>query len=341
MRSASASAPRAVPIVGLLTTMRITLVMPPGRSASHASRLTVNDSMSPPQPRTALSITLDSEGADACSSMGTGVAGPSAERALRPERIRERVLDTPIDIIEWDDTVARILSWGAARESRTVALCNAHSLVTAQRDLSFGRILDDMDLATADGMSVVWVLRMLGHATQQRINGPDLMWRCCERAAPSNLSIYLLGSTERTLALLESRLMAAFPTLRIAGMHSPPFRPLTVDEDAKLVSDINASGAHIVFVSLGCPKQEAWIAHHRGRIASVMLGVGAAFDFLSGERSRAPQWIQDKGLEWLYRLVHEPFRLTGRYFSTNSRFIVGAARQLARGRDQRRWSSRT
>lgn len=315
--------------------------MPPGRPASHAVRLTVNDSMSPQLPRTALSIALDSGEADACSSMGTGVAGPSTERTRRAERIRERVLDTPIDIIEWDETVARIMAWGATRESRTVALCNAHSLVTAQLDADFARILDDMDMATADGMSVVWVLRMLGHATQQRINGPDLMWRCCERAEASKLSIYLLGSTERTLALLETRLSAAFPTLRIAGTHSLPFRPLTDEEDATLVSDVNASGAHLVFVSLGCPKQEAWIAHHRGRIASVMLGVGAAFDFLSGERSRAPQWIQDNGLEWLYRMVHEPFRLTGRYFSTNSRFIVGAARQLARGRAQRRNSGRT
>jgi N-acetylglucosaminyldiphosphoundecaprenol N-acetyl-beta-D-mannosaminyltransferase len=196
-------------------------------------------------------------------------------------------------------------------------------------------VLDEMDMATADGMAVVWVMRLLGHRAQQRINGPDLMWRCCECAEALGLSVYFLGSTEDTLAQLRRCVSKAFPKLRIAGVQSLPFRPMTETEDQALESEVNASGANFVFVSLGCPKQEAWIARRRGRISSVMLGVGAAFDFHSGRRKRAPQWIQDHGLEWLYRLVCEPRRLSGRYFSTNSSFIVGAARQLSHARTDR------
>ena len=265
-------------------------------------------------------------------------AACSIGRRSTADRATQRVLDTAIDVIAWESAVSRIAAWAAKRESRAVALCNAHSLVTARRDPEFARVLDGMDLATADGMAVVWVMRMLGHRQQQRLNGPDLMWRCCERAETLGLSVFFLGSTEETLERLQQRTASEFPRLRLVGLRSPPFRPMTDEEDLALVTEVNASGANIVFVSLGCPKQETWILRHRGRIASVMLGVGAAFDFHSGVRERAPQWIQDRGFEWLYRLLSEPRRLSGRYFSTNSSFIIGALQQLATARTERRGS---
>ena len=154
------------------------------------------------------------------------------------------------------------------------------------------------------------------------------MWRYCQQAASTGTSVFLLGSTEATLHALEQRLKAAFPQLRIAGLLSPPFRALTPAEDADLVERVNASGAGVVFVSLGCPKQERWMAEHRGRIHAVMLGVGAAFDFHSGLVRRAPAWMRNAGLEWLHRLASEPGRLWKRYLSTNSAFIAGAIRQL-------------
>jgi N-acetylglucosaminyldiphosphoundecaprenol N-acetyl-beta-D-mannosaminyltransferase len=182
-------------------------------------------------------------------------------------------------------------------------------------------------MATPDGAPVAWMLRRLGFSGQSRISGPDLMWTLCERAAAEGLPIYCYGSTGETLALLEQRLRAAFPALRMT-MESPPFRPLSAEEDAAAVDRINSSGAGIVFVGLGCPRQERWMAAHRGNINAVMIGVGAAFDFHAGTVQRAPAWMRDSGLEWLHRLVSEPRRLWKRYLVTNTLFIVGAARQL-------------
>ena len=151
---------------------------------------------------------------------------------------------------------------------------------------------------------------------------------------PSNNELVLVadgGSSDATLTLLSERLRAAFPGLRVAGTHSPPFRALTAEEDAESVARINASGAGVVFVSLGCPKQEKWMAAHRGRIRAVMFGVGAAFDFHAGVINRAPLWMQRCGLEWLHRLCSEPRRLWKRYLVTNTLFILGATRQLLFG----------
>ena len=169
---------------------------------------------------------------------------------------------------------------------------------------------------------------MLGHAGQQRINGPDLMWKYCEQAQYRDESVFFYGSSEATLALLKTKLLSAFPTLKIAGVISPPFRTLTSAEDMAIIEQINTSGAGVVWVSLGCPKQELWMAEHRGRINAVMVGVGAAFDYHAGTLKRAPLWMQHNGLEWFYRLVSEPRRLWKRYLITNTLFVLKAIRQL-------------
>jgi N-acetylglucosaminyldiphosphoundecaprenol N-acetyl-beta-D-mannosaminyltransferase len=212
-----------------------------------------------------------------------------------------------------------------------VTICNVHVVVSASRDEEYCAVINGADMATPDGAPVAWMLRRQGFRGQRRISGPDLMWALCEAAHTHGVTVYCYGSTETTLAGLEECLCAAFPRLRL-HVEAPPFRALSHAEDAEVVERINASGAGIVFVGLGCPKQERWMAMHRGKIDAVMIGVGAAFDFHAGTVRRAPRWMREHGLEWLHRLGSEPRRLWRRYLVTNTLFIVGAARQLLRGR---------
>jgi N-acetylglucosaminyldiphosphoundecaprenol N-acetyl-beta-D-mannosaminyltransferase len=243
-------------------------------------------------------------------------------------RITAPVLGAPIDVLTWEQALARLGEWAVRRESRYVCICNAHSVVTARQDAAFARVIHDADMATPDGAPVAWMLRQQVPVSQQRINGPDLMWRYCEHAQAREESIFLYGGTPKTLAALQLQLQQAFPALRIAGAWSPPFRALTAEEDAADVGRINASGANTVWVSLGCPKQEFWMASHRGRVHAPMVGVGAAFDYHAGTLARAPVWMQNRGLEWLHRLISEPKRLWKRYLLTNTVFVVAALRQL-------------
>ncbi len=239
-----------------------------------------------------------------------------------------KILGVFIDAPDWKTALERISSWAARRESRYVCITNVHSVVTATQDTAFGNVVCEADMATPDGAPVAWMLRKLGFADQQRINGPDLMWRYCAQASQRGESIFLYGGTDETLAILQPKLLAAFPGLTIAGSISPPFRALTVEEDAADVARMNASGAGTVWVSLGCPKQEKWMAAHRGRVNAVMIGVGAAFDYHAGTIQRAPLWMQRNGLEWLHRLASEPGRLWKRYLVTNTLFVIGAVKQL-------------
>lgn len=248
--------------------------------------------------------------------------------AALPARCTSPVLNSPIDVLDWELAIARIQQWAHNQDSRYVCICNVHSVVTATQDSIFSHVVHGADMATPDGAPVAWMLRKLGFAEQQRINGPDLMWKYCEQAARHDESIFLYGSSDETLAALQRRLREVFPSLKVAGAISPPFRPLSAEEDATDVARINASGAGTVWVSLGCPKQEKWMAAHRGRINAVMIGVGAAFDYHAGTIKRAPLWMQRYGLEWLHRLFSEPGRLWKRYLLTNSLFVLLALRQF-------------
>lgn len=248
------------------------------------------------------------------------------------ERQRASVLGTPIDCLTADEAVTRISAWARRRESRYICICNVHSVVTASREPTFRAVVEQADMATPDGAPVAWMLRRLGHVGQRRVCGPDLMLDYCAYAARQGESIYLYGSTPTTLAAVQAALRERFHGLRIAGAESPPFRPLTTEEDDAVVDRINSSGAGSVWVSLGCPKQEQWMSDHRGRVQAVMVGVGAAFDFHAGTVQRAPGWMRSSGLEWLHRLLSEPRRLWKRYLVTNTLFIVGVARQLMTSR---------
>lgn len=240
---------------------------------------------------------------------------------VRLARRGTRILGTHIDALAWPQVEERILNWGAQALGRYVCVCNVHSLVTARRSPGFRRILAGAHLATPDGVPLVWYLRRHGFPMQSRIDGPALMLRLCGHAAEARLPIYLLGSTEDTLARLTTQLQWWFPGLEIAGSHAPPFRSVHHLEDRGIVARVNRSGARLVFVSLGCPKQERWMWAHAGSVGAVLIGVGAAFDYHAGVLRRAPPWMQVAGLEWLHRLASEPRRLWHRYLVTNSLFL--------------------
>jgi N-acetylglucosaminyldiphosphoundecaprenol N-acetyl-beta-D-mannosaminyltransferase len=241
------------------------------------------------------------------------------------------ILDSFIHAASWQDVLGVLLQWAKGRQSRYVCICNVHVVVTAKQDQQFRRVVNEADMATPDGMPLVWVLRKMGFHQQERINGPDLMWRMCEQAAEKGLSIFLYGSTPETLERLIDNLKTSFPQLVIAGIHSPPFRLLSDEVDPEMIDRINGSGAQIMFVGLGCPKQEFWMAAHRGKIQAVMIGVGAAFDYHAGTVTRAPLWMQRSGLEWLFRLMSEPKRLWKRYLVTNSLFLLYLGLRVFRG----------
>lgn len=238
------------------------------------------------------------------------------------------VLGSHIDALSWQEAIGIIFMWAQNRESKYVVLCNVHSVVTALLEDDHRNSLNGADMVAPDGMPVTWVLRKLGFTSQQRINGPDLMWKYCEEAEKTDQKIFFYGSTNAVLTSLESRLKAAFPELHIAGMYAPSFRELTATEDAEIIERVNLSGANVVFIGLGCPRQERWMLQHRGKINAVMLGVGAAFDYHAGTIKRSPKWMQNLGFEWLYRLASDPKRLWKRYLITNSIFIFAIAAQL-------------
>lgn len=249
---------------------------------------------------------------------GEGMAVASSETEIRQT---VDVLGSPIDAIRWTPVLGRIIRWAKDHESRYACICNVHVVVTASRDQELAGAIRGADLATPDGMPIALCLRLAGFRGQPRIAGPDLMWACLEAAQRERVAVYFYGARPETLEKLETRVRAAFPRLRLVGSHSPPFRSLTPEEDTAEVERIKRSGAQLLFVGLGCPKQEIWMAQHRGRIHAVMMGVGAAFDFHAGVVRRAPLWMQRAGLEWLHRLFSEPRRLWRRYLITNAIFI--------------------
>ena len=243
-------------------------------------------------------------------------------------RQTQLVLGIPVDAVSFSQAQARVLLWGHARQSRYVVLANVHVVTTASRETEFGAVVAVADMATPDGAPVAWMVGKLGKTVQERVSGPDLTWALLGRCEAEQLPVYFFGSSRETLAKLANRISAAFPALVVAGFEAPPFRPMTEQEDTEAVDRINGSGAGLVFVGLGCPKQEHWMHAHRGQINAVLLGVGAAFDFHAGTISRAPAWMRKYGLEWLHRLWSEPRRLWKRYLVTNTLFVLGAAWQL-------------
>lgn len=240
-----------------------------------------------------------------------------------------RILRTRINATSYGDVCDRIQQWAALRRSCYIVAANVHVVMTAYWDARYQRVLDQAALLTPDGMPLVMGLRLLGVPEQGRVYGPDLMLAWCQRAAQLDLPIYLYGGTDAMLDRMASYLKSQFPELPIAGTYAPPFRPQTTAEAAADADRINQSEARVVFVGLGCPKQEQWMYRQQGQVNAVMIGVGAAFSFFSGEVSQAPRWMMGLGLEWLYRLGQEPRRLWKRYLINNPTFVLLFSLQIA------------
>jgi len=249
--------------------------------------------------------------------------------AVRPGRVD--VLGVGISAISLDGAVAEIMRWIDEGEHHYVCVTNVHTVIECQHDEELRRIHNESGLTTPDGMPIVWCAKRAGADGVTRVYGPDLMHALSKPLAQSGSSVFLYGTTSRTLELLSARLVSQFPGLRIAGSYAPPFRPLTPAEDADVVRQINDSGADVVWVGLGAVKQEYWMAHHIDVLqAHALIGVGAAFDFHAGVVKQAPLWMQQHGLEWCYRLYREPRRLWRRYLRTNPAFVIGVLRRPPR-----------
>jgi N-acetylglucosaminyldiphosphoundecaprenol N-acetyl-beta-D-mannosaminyltransferase len=269
-------------------------------------------------------------GRDAVSLRRSAVTSAGAAPLDRVQRERRPVVGVPIDLLDRVGVSRQLVAWAKANESRYMCFVNVHSAVHATLDERHRLVLLRADLAAPDGAPIAWTLRMKGHRSQQRVDGPGMMWRLCADAADHGVRIGLYGSTPETLEALRAELIAAFPKLVISYAHSPPFRALTEVEDQQVCEAVAAASVGLLFVGLGCPKQEYWMAQHRGRIPAVMLGVGAAFEFHAGTVSRAPHWMRENGLEWLYRLASQPRRLWRRYLFSNSLFLAKLAGEAAR-----------
>jgi len=241
-----------------------------------------------------------------------------------------RILGMRVDGLRTSIAANGILELAEAGAGGVVCVATVHMVMEAFDAPDFQRSVNAADLVTPDGVPLVWALRELGLRETRRVYGPTLMRLVCRRAEECGLPVGLYGGSPELLERLRERLIARHPLLHVAFAASPPFRPETELEDASTIQAIEASGARILFVGLGCPKQERWMAAHREALPCVMLGVGAAFDFLAGSKRQAPGWMQRAGLEWLFRLASEPRRLWRRYLIQNPRFLFHFARQLAR-----------
>ena len=232
----------------------------------------------------------------------------------------------------------QVLDWMqamiAARQRGYVTAAAVNLVMSAREDPETRAAVLGATLAVPDGQPLVWALHALGHARATRVYGPDLMVGFCARAAQAGTPMFLYGGrSPEALEMLEARLRERFPGLVIAGGSSPPFRALTPAEQEQTIAEIDSSGAELVWVGTGQPKQEKWMLQMRPRLsAPLLVGVGAAFDFHAGLVSQAPRWMQRSGLEWTYRLSREPRRLWWRYAHHNPRFIAGFARQYLRQR---------
>lgn len=241
---------------------------------------------------------------------------------------RRQVIGISINPLSLSQHVDLILGWAMRNESRAVCVANVHMLMEARWNPGFRQVLQTADLVTPDGMPLVWMLRLLGVYNQERVAGMDLLRALCQESQSRDVGVLFLGSSARILERIRQRLNLEYPHLNITGMDPLPFRPLTPSEDRELIDRINQSKAGLLLLSLGCPKQETWIAAHRGKINATMIGLGGVFPVYAGLQAYAPKWARDAGLEWAYRLYQEPGRLWRRYATTIPPFIWLAAQQL-------------
>lgn len=235
---------------------------------------------------------------------------------------RANILGVNVSAINVETALRVIEGWISRREPHYVCVTGVHGIMESQRDTELQQIHNAAGLVTPDGMPLVWLSRLMGFPHVRRVYGPDLMLALCERSAKRGYRHFFYGGADGVPEKLAARLQARFPGLRVVGSYSPPFRPLTPEEDREIVDRITAAQADIVWVGISTPKQERWMAEHFGRLsAPVLVGAGAAFDFHAGLKKQAPRWMQKSGLEWSFRLMSEPRRLWRRYLVNNPFFL--------------------
>jgi N-acetylglucosaminyldiphosphoundecaprenol N-acetyl-beta-D-mannosaminyltransferase len=246
----------------------------------------------------------------------------------------QHVLGVPLALTDYERTLDWIDAMAHSRRQGYVCVAAVHTVMASQEDPELRAAVLNSDLTVPDGQPLVWAMNALGHQLPTRVYGPELMRRACERGVRTGQRMYLYGGRNQgALVQLALNLRRQFPGLKIVGGYSPPFRDLSAEEEETIVEEINTSGADVVWVGIGVPKQEKWMARMRERLDSpVLVGVGAAFDFHAGLVPQAPDWMQRVGLEWAFRLASEPRRLWRRYLRYNPRFVTGFARQYARFR---------
>ena len=237
------------------------------------------------------------------------------------------ILKTRINVTNMKDTIDYITGHLEELRGNYICVSNVHTTVTAFRDKAYRRVQNSAAMALPDGQPLSIVSRLRGYPQAQRVPGPDLMPAILQLSQEKGYSHYFYGSTEQTLQKLEKVLRKRYPALKIAGMYAPPFRKPTSEEDEADVRRINESGADFVWVALGAPKQEQWMYAHRDRVCGLMIGVGAAFDFIAGTVKRAPMWMQSLCLEWIFRILQDPGRMLPRYLNTNFSFVYHACRE--------------
>lgn len=237
------------------------------------------------------------------------------------------IISLTISRLSYDEVLARIIALASARTPSYVCFANAHMTVEAHLDKDFAHLVNRAAIVAADGMPLVKAYRYLYGIRQQRVAGMDVMASILPLCDREQLPVYLFGSSESTLAAIQMRLRHEHPTLKVAGTWSPKFGAFTPADNQKYIQEITESGARVVLVALGCPKQEKWMATHSNQIPAVLLGIGGAFAVYAGRQRRAPGWMQRWSLEWLYRLAQEPGRMFRRYAVTNTLFIALFLRQ--------------
>ncbi|MEP6944384.1 MAG: WecB/TagA/CpsF family glycosyltransferase [Acidobacteriota bacterium] len=238
------------------------------------------------------------------------------------------IIDLDVNVVDLDRvivSIAKLCSDGGAY----VCLANVHMVMEAHDSPDFRRTVNSAALVVPDGMPLVWMQKLQGRPDATRVRGNDLMVGVLSWAAENGIALGFFGGRSSVIDRIRQRALRDFPRIRLDYTYSPPFRPLTDTEDEEVIRAIKAADIDVLFVGLGCPKQEIWMEQHRNSLGCVMIGVGAAFDFYAGSIRESPQWLGRLGLEWLYRLTLEPRRLWRRYITLNPRFIFSALKQLA------------
>ena len=255
----------------------------------------------------------------------TTTAEPQSPFLTRP------ILGVNVAVSSYDEVVQRSLLWASQKQSRALFFAAVHMVMEAADHPDFLPVLNSAGTVFPDGLPLVWALRALGEKRARRVCGTDTMALMLAEAEKAGEPVGFYGGSQATLDSLIAVMRLRHPNLMVAYVESPPFRALTPEEDAAIVERMAASGVRLLFVGLGCPKQERWIVDHLGRVHAVMFAVGAAFDFIAGNKSRGPKWMSRIGLEWVYRFVTEPRRLAMRYLKHNPRFVFKFIGQLLAG----------